>query len=127
MSPRALLGAWLALTLAASAQAGDPAGLPRALALETDPEPLPAYHLAIEPKPLRRLMLFREQLLESGPMSPDERLWVPATLFADGQRLPARLRLRGPGGERTVAWAGAGEPLWMSGPTARVFEGETRL
>ena len=92
-----------ALALAATARAEDPAGLARALALEDRPEPLPSYHLVIEPKPLRRLMVFRERLLESGPMSPEERLWVPATLLHAGERYPLRLRLRGDLG---VHWRG---------------------
>jgi diaminopimelate epimerase len=29
-----------------------------------------------------------------------------------------------PGGTLQVSWAGAGQPLWMSGPAEFVFEGE---
>ncbi len=29
-----------------------------------------------------------------------------------------------PGGALQIAWAGAGEPLWMTGPAAFAFEGE---
>ncbi|RKZ36540.1 MAG: diaminopimelate epimerase [Gammaproteobacteria bacterium] len=32
-----------------------------------------------------------------------------------------------PGGRLTVSWSGEGEPVWMSGPTARVFEGNIEL
>jgi len=28
-----------------------------------------------------------------------------------------------PGGELTIAWGGAGEPLWMTGPAEKVYEG----
>lgn len=32
-----------------------------------------------------------------------------------------------PGGRLQVAWAGPEEPIWLSGPTASVFEGHTEL
>ena len=32
-----------------------------------------------------------------------------------------------PGGRLTVSWSGEGESVWMSGPTARVFEGKIEL
>ncbi len=92
---RALAALLASSALAAGARGDDPAGFARALAELTDPEPLPVHHLAIEPKPLRRLLAFRDGLLESGPMSPLERLWVPAALVHNGHRYPARLRLRG--------------------------------
>jgi diaminopimelate epimerase len=32
-----------------------------------------------------------------------------------------------PGGRLIITWPGAGEPLWMTGPTATVFEGRVDL
>ena len=32
-----------------------------------------------------------------------------------------------PGGELTVEWHGEGQPMWLSGPTQRTFEGEIEL
>jgi diaminopimelate epimerase len=39
-------------------------------------------------------------------------------------RLGAEVAVELPGGTLHVAWRGPGEPLWMAGPTAFVFEGE---
>ena len=41
--------------------------------------------------------------------------------------LGTEVRVALPGGELVVRWEGEGEPLWMSGPTAKVFEGEVDL
>lgn len=38
---------------------------------------------------------------------------------------PVRVSLRG--GELTIAWAGTGEPVWMTGPATTVFRGQIRL
>lgn len=32
-----------------------------------------------------------------------------------------------PGGQLTISWAGAGQPVWMSGPVTTVFEGSITL
>jgi diaminopimelate epimerase len=32
-----------------------------------------------------------------------------------------------PGGDLVVEWAGDEEPMWLSGPTERAFEGEFEL
>jgi diaminopimelate epimerase len=32
-----------------------------------------------------------------------------------------------PGGHLSISWADAGEPVWMTGPAERVFEGQIRL
>ena len=40
-----------------------------------------------------------------------------------GQRVEVTL----PGGNLVVEWEGSSEPVWMSGPTARVFEGKIEL
>lgn len=39
-------------------------------------------------------------------------------------RLDERVRVALPGGELVIEWAGEGSPMWMTGPTAFVFEGE---
>ncbi len=41
--------------------------------------------------------------------------------------LAERVRVTLPGGQLIIAWAGPGEPLWMTGPAVRVFEGEIEL
>ncbi len=42
-------------------------------------------------------------------------------------RLDERVRVRLPGGELVIHWSGAGQPVWMTGPAARVFDGEIEL
>jgi len=37
------------------------------------------------------------------------------------------VRVQLPGGELVINWAGAGDPVWMTGPAVRVFEGEIEL
>ncbi len=37
--------------------------------------------------------------------------------------LDSRVRVELPGGTAEVAWAGPGQPLWLTGPAARVFTG----
>ena len=32
-----------------------------------------------------------------------------------------------PGGRLDIQWAGAGKPIWMTGPAERAFEGEVKL
>jgi diaminopimelate epimerase len=47
-----------------------------------------------------------------------------------GQRqglLDERVRVRLPGGELVIQWGGAGQPVWMTGPAVRVFDGEIEL
>ncbi len=41
--------------------------------------------------------------------------------------LDAEVRVELPGGALEVRWDGEGEPVWMAGPTAKVFEGELDL
>ena len=41
--------------------------------------------------------------------------------------LDERVRVKLPGGELDIRWQGLGEPVWMTGPTARVFDGVLRL
>ena len=41
--------------------------------------------------------------------------------------LDARVRVRLPGGELVISWPGNDEPVWMSGPAARVFDGNIEL
>ncbi len=38
---------------------------------------------------------------------------------------PVRVTL--PGGQLIIAWEGPGEPIWMTGPAAQVYEGEIEL
>jgi diaminopimelate epimerase len=40
-----------------------------------------------------------------------------------GERVTVHL----PGGDLSIEWAGEGEPVWMTGPATRVFEGEIDL
>ncbi len=47
-----------------------------------------------------------------------------------GQRLgllEARVRVSLPGGDLVIQWHGGDAPVWMTGPAARVFEGEIKL
>jgi diaminopimelate epimerase len=37
--------------------------------------------------------------------------------------LGERVRVRLPGGELRIAWRGEGDPVWMTGPAATVYEG----
>jgi diaminopimelate epimerase len=41
--------------------------------------------------------------------------------------LDEQVRVHLPGGELDIQWQGHGEPVWMTGPTARVFDGVLRL
>jgi diaminopimelate epimerase len=41
--------------------------------------------------------------------------------------LDAEVRVSLPGGDLVISWAGAGEPLYMTGPATRVFEGQIDL
>ncbi len=41
--------------------------------------------------------------------------------------LDERVRVTLPGGELIIAWAGAGQPVWMTGPAVFVYEGEITL
>ena len=41
--------------------------------------------------------------------------------------LDARVRARLPGGELVISWRGNDEPVWMSGPATRVFDGNIEL
>ena len=73
----------------------DRAGLAWALAQPTGPEPLPAYHLHLDAKPLRKLMAYRERISHQAFLSPDDREWVTATFSHEGERYPVKLRIRG--------------------------------
>ncbi|OFZ83143.1 MAG: diaminopimelate epimerase [Bdellovibrionales bacterium RIFOXYD1_FULL_53_11] len=42
-------------------------------------------------------------------------------------RLPARVRVRMPGGTLLISWAGPGKPIIMEGPAVEVFTGELRV
>jgi diaminopimelate epimerase len=41
--------------------------------------------------------------------------------------LDSRVAVRLPGGELVISWQGKGNPIWMTGPAARVYEGEIEL
>ena len=41
--------------------------------------------------------------------------------------LDARVKVTLPGGELMIVWEGSGEPVWMTGPAVRVYEGEIEL
>ena len=41
--------------------------------------------------------------------------------------LHERVEVRLPGGRLVISWRGKGEPVWMTGPAATVFEGEIEL
>ena len=41
--------------------------------------------------------------------------------------LDRRVRVSLPGGDLVIDWDGGGEPVWMTGPAATVFEGEIEL
>lgn len=41
--------------------------------------------------------------------------------------LDERVRVTLPGGELIIAWAGPGQPVWMTGPAVSVYEGEITL
>jgi hypothetical protein len=78
---------WLAVglvALLASGARGDGAG-----------DALPRYGLHLEAKAQRDLMEYRERLLARAFMAPGERLWVPATFQAGGERYRVRIRIRG--------------------------------
>jgi diaminopimelate epimerase len=52
-----------------------------------------------------------------------------AAVVAGVQRglLDARVRVATRGGDLTIAWAGEGQPVMMTGPAVTVFEGEVDL
>ena len=41
--------------------------------------------------------------------------------------LDSPVRVRAPGGELSIGWAGAGQPVFLSGPAVTVFEGEIEI
>ncbi|TDJ31293.1 MAG: diaminopimelate epimerase [Gammaproteobacteria bacterium] len=41
--------------------------------------------------------------------------------------LDSRVAVRLPGGELVISWLGKGNPIWMTGPAVRVYEGEIEL
>ena len=41
--------------------------------------------------------------------------------------LDSPVRVSAPGGELSIAWAGAGQPVFLSGPAVTVFEGEVEI
>jgi diaminopimelate epimerase len=41
--------------------------------------------------------------------------------------LDERVRVSLPGGDLMIAWAGEGEPVWMTGPSREVFQGRIPL
>lgn len=41
--------------------------------------------------------------------------------------LDERVRVQLPGGELVISWRGIGEPVWMTGPATRVFDGKILL
>ncbi|MET0981559.1 MAG: diaminopimelate epimerase, partial [Telluria sp.] len=41
--------------------------------------------------------------------------------------LDSPVRVSARGGELSIAWAGEGEPVYLSGPAVTVFEGEIEL
>jgi hypothetical protein len=94
---RAAVGLVLLLLGAGPAAGGgdDPAGLERALARAAPGEPLPAYQLTLGGKALRGLLAYRERIRDQAYLSPDDREWFATTLAFEGERYPARLRIRG--------------------------------
>jgi len=107
----------------ADRDSNDPLGLAHALELQTHPEPLPRYHLSIEPKPLRRLMAWRDEIYDREALSPDERLWVPATFIHEGKRYPVKIRIRG---DLPVHWRGDRQSLRVKF-RERLFEGRKEI
>ena len=43
------------------------------------------------------------------------------------ERLSDTVTVKLPGGELVISWQGEGQPVWMTGPAASVFEGEIEL
>jgi len=66
------------------------------VAAEATPDAaLPAYHIRIKDKPLRRLIAHREQIQELDFLTVEDRLWVPAAFVYAGEPYAVKLRLRG--------------------------------
>jgi len=42
-------------------------------------------------------------------------------------QLDARVEVQLPGGDLSIRWAGAGQPVFMTGPSAKVFDGFVRI
>jgi diaminopimelate epimerase len=42
-------------------------------------------------------------------------------------QLDEQVEVQLPGGMLSIAWAGEGSPVWMTGPATRVFEGQIEL
>jgi len=64
---------------------------------------LPVYQLRIKDKALRRFLAHRESIRDRGFLSPDDRLWVPATFEHGGVAYKVKIRLRG---DLPVHWRG---------------------
>jgi spore coat protein CotH len=64
---------------------------------------LPFYSLQLTDKAMAELIAHRERIRELDFLTAADRHWVPATFVHDGERYPARLRLRG---DLPVHWRG---------------------
>jgi hypothetical protein len=58
-------------------------------------KPLPIFELKIKPNYMRQIDQLAKQLVKKGFMTKVDRLWVPATFWADGNQYKVKVRLRG--------------------------------
>jgi hypothetical protein len=83
-------------------------------------EPLPAYHIQIKDKALRRLVAQRERIQELDFLTAGDRLWVPAVFIHAGEPYEIKLRLRG---DLPVHWRGSKQSYRVKFKQ-RLFQGQ---
>jgi len=100
--PRGAVRVALLAAFAAGAAFAD-TPLERALATIAAPEPLPRIELVFSRDEYAKLLAYKDRIHDNETLVPGDRLWVDAMLVAAGQRLPARVRIRG---DLPVHWRG---------------------
>ena len=98
--------------------------VPSASALETAADAgVPAYHIRIKDKALRRLIAHREQIRDLDFMTPGDRLWIPASFLHADEVYDVKLRLRG---DLPVHWRGSKQSYRLKFKK-RLFQGRKEI
>ncbi len=72
----------------------------------------------------RRLALTPLQLVADVDAAP---VAEQGALIERHVRFPERVRVHTRGGDLTIRWEGADNPVWLTGPAVTVFEGEIEI
>ena len=98
---------------------------PAVQALDAFPEGVNVGFLQVEGEDRVRLRVYERGVGET--LACGSGACAAVAVGRDRGWLGPRVTVSLPGGELGIEWAGDGEPVWMSGPTALVFEGEFQL